>query len=154
MDFNKYDTVTAAEKGAGLHVKDPATMKPLYDNPEGATVPNGKPCIVILKGFESQTVRDKQRETRKLRASDPDEVEKPEDRSVDELHDSLVEQMVPRVVGFKNIHKGKKLATADDAKWFFELNRLNFHGDEKSFVQQAADYTSSRAGYLGNGSGD
>lgn len=145
MDFNKFDSVAAAEKGADCHMKDPATLEPLFDE-------KGKPCIVTLLGAEAPSVRAATRELQKARAkakeATGDEAE--DGISLDEIHDRLVEVLLPRVVGFKNISNGKKAATKEDAAWFFNLNRMNGRDDEKSFAEQCGEFSSKRAGYLGN----
>ena len=157
MDFNKFDSVTAAEKGADCHLKHPATQQPLFDNPEDPFKDNGKPCIVILMGAEAPSVRAANRALQKARAlakpdADSDSDQDSEFTSYDELHERMVENLVPRVLGFKNVRKGKQAATKEDAAWFFNLNRFNGQVKEKSFVEQAGDFSSSRVGYLGNAS--
>jgi len=151
MDFNKFDSVSAADKGAECHLKHPATLKPLYDNPKDPTEDNGKPCIALVLGAESPTVRAASRAIEKARAKGkPKSTDEEELVSLDEIHADMVEVLAPRITGFKNIHKGKKAATNEDADWFLNLNRMNAQKDEKSFVEQVAEFTSSRAGYLGN----
>lgn len=157
MDFNSFDSVAAAETGADCHVRHPVSLKPLFDNPDDPTVDNGKPCIVILMGAEAPSVRSASRALQKARAQakDPDadgDKEGGDGLSLDEIHDRMVEGLAPRVLGFKNIHKGKQAATKADAAWFFNLNRLNGREDEKSFAEQAAEFSGKRASYLGNGS--
>jgi len=150
MDFNQFDSVAAAEKGAELHVKDPATLEPLYDA-------EGKPCIVTLIGAESPSARAAARELQKAwakakEAKDTGGNDEKERISYDEIHDRLVQTLLPRVVGFKNISNGKKAATKEDAAWFFNLNRMNGVEGEKSFAEQAGEFSAKRSSYLGNAS--
>lgn len=153
MDFNKFDTVKAAEQGADLHIKCSVTLKPLYDNPEDRYADNGKPCCVTLLGAEAPSVRAAAREMQKARAAAKKDDADDEVVSLDDVHDRMVEALVPRVTGFKNVHNGDKPATKKDATWFFNLNRMNGVEGEKSFAEQAAEFSGRRAGYLGNVSG-
>jgi hypothetical protein len=150
MDFNKLDSVTAAKTGAELHICHPASGLPLYDNSKDATVDNGKPCIVVVMGEEAPEVRAAMRAWHKenARSEDADT----EDMFIDDLHDRLVAQAAPRIIGFKNIKNGQKAATAEDAAWFLNLNRFNTQDGEKSFVEQVLEFSNKRASYLGNGS--
>ncbi|MBY6135035.1 hypothetical protein KUV61_04295 [Nocardioides marinus] len=157
MDFNAFDSVSAAEKGAELHIRHPATGKPLFDNPKDPFADNGKPCIVIVKGAEAPSVREARRALQKARAQadgEPKaaEADKDEDLSFDDLHERMVEALSCQVCGFKNIHRGDQPATTKDVEWFLNLNRFNAQSDEKSFAEQLAEFSSKRANYLGNGS--
>ncbi|ABF64346.1 hypothetical protein TM1040_1661 [Ruegeria sp. TM1040] len=147
MDFNKFDSVSAAEKGAAMQLKDPATLAPLFTE-------DGKPCEVILLGSEAPSVRAAMRELQKARANSQDAEGDTDDEGVsyDQIHDKLVEGLLPRVVGFNNVFNGDKPATKRDAKWFFGLNRFNGQEGEKSFAEQAAEFSAKRGGYLGNAS--
>ena len=147
MDFNKFDSVSAAEKGAAMQIKDPATLKPLFTE-------DGKPCEVILLGAESPTVRAAIRELQKARAGAPEGNEDPEKENIpyDVVHERLVEGLLPRVAGFNNVFKGDKPATKRDAAWFFNLNRYNGQEGEKSFAEQAVEFSNKRSSYLGNAS--
>lgn len=157
MDFNAFDSVSAAEKGAELHIKHPATGKPLFDNPDDPFADNSKPCIVIVKGAEAPSVREARRELQKARAQADDaknnEAEgNDDDLSFDDLHERMVEALSCQVCGFKNIHRGDNPATKKDVEWFLNLNRFNAQSDEKSFAEQLAEFSSKRANYLGNAS--
>ncbi len=143
MDFNKFDSVSAAESGADLHLKHPATMEPLYGD-------DGSPCIVTLLGGEASAVRAALRDMQKKRAAQEDDDK--DERTLEDIHELLVEGLIPRVVGFKNVFRGSKPATKKDADWFFNLNRLNGQEGEESFAEQASKFSSSREAYLGNGS--
>lgn len=150
MDFNKFDSVSAAEKGADCQIKHPATLEPMFDA-------EGKPCIVILIGAESAAARAASRDLQKAwakakEAKKADGGEEGESISFDEIHERLVETLLPRVVGFKNIMNGDKPATKKDAAWFFNLNRMNGVEGEKSFAEQAAEFSGRRGSYLGNAS--
>lgn len=159
MDFNVFNSVAAAEKGAALHLKHPATLELLYDNPKGPTVANDKPCVVMVLGAEAPSVRAASRAIQKARATS-----KPEDAkegaegdklvSLDEIHDQMAETLAGRVTGFKNLRNGERPATKKDVDWFFSLNRLNAQEGEKSFVEQVGDFSSKRGNYLGNVSAD
>ncbi|MBY5976730.1 hypothetical protein KUV39_08730 [Phaeobacter italicus] len=150
MDFNKFDSVSAAEKGAAMHIKDPTTLEPLFTE-------DGKPCEIILLGSEAPSVRAAYREAEKARlnaekaeGTSDAEGDDAEFLSMDDFHEKTVELLLPRVVGFNNVFKGDKPATKKDAPWFFGLNRMNGQKGEKSFAEQASDFSAKRASYLGN----
>ena len=152
MDFNQFNTVAAAEKGAECHIKCPATLKPLFDNPDDPTADNGKPCIVVVLGGEAASVRAAIRAAQKARAAAAEDEDNLPDTSLAELHERMVESVLPRIIGFKNISKGSKPATKADADWFLNLNVINGQKDEKSFAEQLGEFSSKRANYLGNAS--
>lgn len=155
MDFNKFDSVSAAEKGADYHLKHPVSLKPLFDNAKDPTEDNGKPCIVTVLGGEGATVRAANRELQKARAAaETDADQDGEGLSLDDLNDRMVQSMVPRVLGFKGVKNGKVAATKEDALWFFSLNRVNAQEGEMSFVEQVSKFSSQRGSYLGNASAD
>jgi len=155
MDFNKFDSVSAAEKGANYHVRHPATLKPLFDNPDDPTVDNGKPCLVELLGAEGPTVRALNRKIQKAQAQaepkdEHDRKEGGDELSIDDIHDRMVKTLAPRVLGFTNIKNGNTAATKKDAVWFFNLNHLNSQKGEMSFVEQAGEFSGKRSSCLGN----
>lgn len=166
MDFQQFDSVSAAEKGAECHILHPVTQAPLFDNLDDPTEDNGKPCIVVVLGAEAPTVREINRANQKARAKaklkgetvnkagqtteDGTDGLDDEEFSLDDLHDRMVQSLAPRIVGFKNISKGSKPATKKDAEWFLNLNRLSTQEGERSFAQQVGDFSSKRASYLGN----
>ncbi|AUQ49947.1 hypothetical protein PhaeoP83_01673 [Phaeobacter inhibens] len=155
MDFNQFDSVSAAEKGADCHLKHPATLKPLFDNPDDPTVDNGKPCLAVVLGAEAPSVRAASRARQKARAEADDGDEKADDENtLEAVHERMVEAMVPRVLGFKNVRKGKAPATKADAAWLFGLNRMNAQEGEMSFAEQVAAFSAKRGNYLGNASAD
>ncbi|MCJ8335696.1 MAG: hypothetical protein MJH10_15885 [Epibacterium sp.] len=153
MDFNQFDTVSAAEKGAPYHIECPVSLRPLFDNPKDPFEDNGKPCLVYVKGQEAASVRAQFRKEQQEKAKEElkdDDGSSSDYINFDELHDKAVRSFAPRIVRFENVKKGKKDATADDAEWFLNLNRVNNNPDEKPFVRQVADFSNSRSGYLGN----
>ncbi|MEX0304096.1 MAG: hypothetical protein AB3N24_16880 [Leisingera sp.] len=151
MDFNKFDTVAAAEKGADFHVMCPATQQPLFDNSKNPYEDNGKPCTVTLLGSEASAVRAAAREAQKAKAAAKPDADGGDDFvSYDDLHDQMVEKLIPLVIGFKNIRNGNKAAAKEDAAWFFNLTRFNGKENEPSFAEQAVKFVGSRASYLGN----
>lgn len=146
MDFTKFDSRAAASIPRDLHLVHPVTGKLLYDDGD-----KDKPCIVSLIGTESQKAqramaalaRDKVK-TEKAKA------EGAEISELEALHKALSENAKTLIVGFKNVDRGDKPATADDADWFFGLNMINGQVDEKSFVEQVTDFATKRANFLGN----
>lgn len=64
MDLAKLSLRTAADKGAVLHLKDPASGEPLFDGE--------KPVTITVRGADSSSVKEKARdiERRKLSGED------------------------------------------------------------------------------------
>lgn len=154
MDFTKFDSVAASEQGADYHLKCAATGKPLFDNDKDPYADNGKPCLITVKGQEAASVREQSRLRQKAKAQEKPSTDDGEDDFVtfDDLHKEAVKIIIPRIIGFKNIRKGKKEIGLEDAEWLLNLNRLNAHPNEEAFVKQLSDFSASRAGFLGNAS--
>ena len=141
MDFTSFDSRAAAEKGRDLHLAHPATGEPIFDG--------DNPCIVVIRGTES---REAQAQLAKLRKIKVSEDEKADEASLEDMHQRLVETAVPLVIGFKNINRGDKPATAPaDVEWFLNLQLINGVEGERSFVEQVVNYATKRSNFLGNG---
>ena len=141
MDFTSFDSRAAAEKGRDLHLVHPATGEPIFDG--------DNPCIVVIRGTES---REAQAQLAKLRKIKVSEDEKSDEASLEDMHQRLVETAVPLVIGFKNINRGDKPATAPaDVEWFLNLQLINGVEGERSFVEQVVNYATKRSNFLGNG---
>lgn len=138
MDFNALDSRQAAETGAAMDIRHPVSGDVLMDG--------DKVCRVILRGSESPTVQKAMRAMKKAAAAKTED----EMRSVEEIHEEMVRMAAPLILGFENVDRGDKPATADDAKWFLGLNLFNGNADQPSFVQQVLMFASDRANYLGN----
>lgn len=142
MDFNKFDTRAAMEKPAALHLCDPATGAALYADGD-----LDRPCRVLLLGRESRKVQHALREVRqaKVKAS-------PAAAGIgdEELHAALASQILPMIVGFENVGRDGKPATAGDADWFLNLQLVSGREGEKSFAEQCAEFASTRANWMGN----
>ncbi|MCG7574849.1 hypothetical protein MHM39_14855 [Phaeobacter sp. CNT1-3] len=152
MDFNKFDTAARAEEGFDYHIKCAATGKPMFDNDEDPYVDNGKPCVVVMKGREAESVRAALREINKARAA----AEKSEDKDengadFDQVHDLLVPSACVLITGFKNVNRDGKPAEAKDAEWFLNLNRFTGPSERQSFVEQITTAANDRGNVLGNG---
>lgn len=156
MDFETFNTRSASDEGRPLHVSHPVTGQPLFDNPEDPFGDNGLPCLAYVRGTEG---RDTQRAVSKvLQEIREAEEEQGEDdksgKSRESLHHELVKLATPLVAGFKNIKRGDKPATEDDAEWFLNLQMsrgMEFESTERSFAEQVAQYSANRSNYLGNG---
>ena len=70
----------------------------------------------------------------------------------EELHAALVAQIAPMIVGFENVTREGKPATAADAEWFLNLQLVSGREGEKSFAEQCAEFVSTRANWMGNAS--
>lgn len=145
MDFNTFDSRTAAEKGAELHLRHPATGELLFADKD-----DKKPCIVTVLGSESPSVRDAVREAQKARAKSKEADQ--DTNTLDGLNDSICEGAKRLITGFKNINRGDKPATKTDIDWFLGLNMMIGREEEKSFAEQVVGFATSRGNYLGNAS--
>lgn len=138
MDFSQFDSVAAAEKGAKMALKHPATGKPMMDG--------DKPCAVIVRGAESDTAQEAIRVAQKARAADESSAE-----TLADYHEKMVESALSLIIGFENVHRGDNPVTSKDARWFLNLNRLNGQDGEESFAEQVNKFAVKRVNFLGNG---
>lgn len=143
MDFNDFDSRTAADEGRWMHVKHPVSGDLLYDG--------DAPCEVLCKGAEGREV---QKEVAKMRAASVALQDAKEEGADDEtmamLHEKLCKAVTPFVAGFRNINNGAKPAKAPkDVAWFLDLNMMNGRHGERSFAEQIADFATRRASFLG-----
>ena len=146
MDFTKFDSRAAASIARDLHLVHPVTGKLLYDDGD-----NNKPCIVSLIGTESpQAQRAMASISRDKLKTEKAKADGAEISELEALHKSLSENAKTLIVGFKNVDRGDRPATPDDADWFFALNMINGQPGEKSFVEQVTDFATKRANFLGN----
>jgi len=114
MDFSKFDSRAQAEIGTPMQILDQWTSEPMMDG--------DKPCRVIVRGTASKTMqgrmRDKQRAAMSRKGKDKDE----EARVMEDVHNQLCESAAPFIVGFENVSRGDRPATAEDAEWFLDLS--------------------------------
>ena len=61
----------------------------------------------------------------------------------------MVASATQLIVGFKKVHRGKKLAAVEDADWFVGLQLITFDEEEKSFAEQVIEHAKKRANFLG-----
>ena len=164
MDFNKFDSRAKAESGSPMQILDAWTGEPMMDG--------DKPCEVILRGTASKSMQAKQRAAQK--AAMQSKADKPADteaRVMEDVHNQLCEAAAVFIVGFNNVSRGDKLATAEDAMWFLDLtfpemgvkvdengnSVLNKDGEpvfemtNNPFAKQCSEYASKQANRLGNG---
>lgn len=142
MDFGKFDSRAAAEQGRDLQLSHPATGEALFDG--------DKPCCVIVRGTEGREAQKALAKIRKMKMADGEKADG-DNVSLEEMHKRLVETAIPLIVGFKNIKRGEKDATAPaDVEWFLNLQLINGIDGEKSFVEQVVNFATKRSNYLGN----
>lgn len=141
MDFTQYDSRAAAENGAWLHMRNPATGELLYDD--------GKPCMVKVQGSESRKVIKAMGAALKVR--------KP--TVLADIEDNVAQNMADvraQVMAFDNIDRGSKPAVVpDDVDWFLGLGipvGMPAAASQFSFAEQIAEFARDRTSYLGNGS--
>jgi hypothetical protein len=165
MDFNNYNSRAAAETGQPMQIMDPWTGAPIMDG--------DKPCRVIVRGTASKSMQAKLRAkqkaammAKKAKGKDDDD----EARVMEDIHNQLCEAAAPFIVGFENVTKGDKPATAEDAEWFLDLTfpemglKLDADGNtildkdgaptfemsNNPFAKQISEFASKQANRLGN----
>jgi len=116
MDFSKFDSRAQAEIGTPMQILDVWTNEPMMDG--------DKPCRVIVRGTASKTMQAKMRAKQKAAMmskkdkGDKDDVA----RVMEDIHNQQCEAAAPFIVGFENVSRGDKPATAEDAEWFLDLS--------------------------------
>ena len=145
MDFDDFNSIAQANTGSDMHIKHPASGELLY-----ADKAQKKPCIVTVLGQES-TTHQKQLNKRYTaqKARTKKSKDGAEDITLEQLRVEMVASATQLIVGFKNVHRGKKPATVDDADWFVGLQLITFDEDEKSFAEQVIEHAKKRANFLG-----
>lgn len=145
MDFNDLDSRKASEKPRALHLKHPGTGKPLYDDEK-----QKKPCRVLVLGIEGETGQNAILESQRARLKD--ERKPGEPIAVATVHDQIVKEIAPLIVGFENVNRGDKPAVAPaDVEWFLNLQIVNGNRAQLSFAEQVRIFATDRAAILGEG---
>ena len=166
MDFRSFDTRAHAEAGSPMQILDPWTNEPLMDG--------DKPCRVIVRGTASKTMQAKMRAKQKAammsKKAKSGKEEDEEARVLEDVHNQLCEGAAPFIVGFENVSKGDKPATAEDAEWFLDLTfpemgvKLDADGNtvldkdgspqfemtNSPFAKQVGEFAGKQANRLGN----
>ena len=166
MDFSKFDSRAVAEAGQPMQIVDQWTGEPIMDG--------DKPCRVIVRGTASRSMQAKLRAKQKAammsKKAKGDDAEEDEARVMEDVHMQLCEGAAPYIVGFENVSKGDKPATADDAEWFLDLTfpemgvKTDKDGNQvvgsdgspvfeltnDPFAKQVGDFASKQANRLGN----
>ncbi|MDP9590575.1 UNVERIFIED_ORG: hypothetical protein J2W19_003139 [Shinella zoogloeoides] len=146
MDFNDLDSRKASETPRALHLKHPGTGKPLYDDEKQT-----KPCRVLVLGIEGETGQGAVLESQRARLKD--ERKPGEPVAVATIHDQIVKEIAPLIVGFENVNRGNKPAVAPaDVEWFLGLQLVNGNRTQLSFAEQVRNFATDRAAILGEGS--
>lgn len=145
MDFNQFDSRKASETPRALHLKHPGTGKLLYDDND-----ESKPCRLLVLGIEGETgqaaILQSQRERMKRDTTSG------EPTPVSDIHEALVKEISPLIVGFENVSRGSKPAVAPaDVEWFLNLQIVSGTRGQLSFAEQVRTFATDRAAILGNG---
>lgn len=142
MDFGQFDSRAASEKPRALHLKHPGTGKPLYDGK--------KPCRVLVLGIEGATGQNAILESQRARMATERKAGEPV--PVSEIHEGIVNEIAPLIVGFENISRGDEPAKApNDVAWFLNLQIVNGSRLQLSFAEQVRAFATDRAAILGEG---
>jgi len=146
MDFAQFDSRKASETPRALHLKHPGTGKLLYDDEKQT-----KPCRVLVLGIEGETGQSAILESQRARMKQ----ERPagEPVTISNVHDQIVKEIAALIVGFENVNRGSKAATAPaDVEWFLNLQIVNGNRAQLSFAEQVRTFATDRAAILGEGS--
>ena len=145
MDFGQFDSRKASETPRALHLKHPGTGKLLYDDEKQT-----KPCRVLVLGIEGETGQSAILESQRARMKQ----ERPagEPVTISNVHDQIVKEIAPLIVGFENVNRGSKAASAPaDVEWFLNLQIVNGNRAQLSFAEQVRTFATDRAAILGEG---
>lgn len=145
MDFGQFDSRKASETPRALHLKHPGTGKLLYDDEKQT-----KPCRVLVLGIEGETGQSAILESQRARMKQ----ERPagEPVTISNVHDQIVKEIAPLIVGFENVNRGTRAATAPaDVEWFLNLQIVNGNRAQLSFAEQVRSFATDRAAILGEG---
>lgn len=145
MDFSQFDSRKASETPRALHLKHPGTGKPLYDDDD-----KKKPCHVLVLGIEGETGQNAILESQRARMKEKRDPGEPV--SVLSVHEQMVKEIAPLIVGFENVNRGNKPAKApEDVEWFLSLQVVNGQRGQHSFAEQVRAFATDRAAILGEG---
>ncbi|WP_312526702.1 hypothetical protein [Paracoccus sp. (in: a-proteobacteria)] len=155
MDFNNFDSRTAADEGRPMHIKHPATGELMWndDGPkhddDGNELPRSNPCRVYVYGTEGNVAQEAFREAAKLDKLD-------DAATMADYHERLCVTARKLVAGFENVNNGDRPATVGDAAWFLNLNTSSpLKGREgQSFAEQVLQFSGTRGQYLGKPEAD
>lgn len=130
MDIAKLSPRKAADGGAVLHLKDPATGDPLYDE-------NGDPITVEVLGADSDVVKEKRREIERRRAKGED---------IDEA-ESGADFLAAITVGWQGIglHGSKPLKFS-----YANARKLYLDPDAEWVAGQVGPFSRDRRNYVKN----
>ncbi|MFD2439737.1 hypothetical protein ACFSS8_05955 [Paracoccus kondratievae] len=143
MDFTAFDSRTVADEGRPLHLRHPATGELLWDDggpadPENPDEGRSRPCIVYVLGTEGRIAQEAFREAAKLPKLG-------EDATQEDYHERLCVTARKLIVGFENVDRGDRPATAADTDWFLGLNISNpLRGKGRSFAEQVLAFAGDR----------
>lgn len=141
MDFSQFDSRAASDKPRALHLKHPGTGELLLDGK--------KPCRVMVLGIEGEVGQKAVLESQRARMKEERKAGEPV--TVSEIHDGIVKEISPLIVGFENINRGDRPATApDDVEWFLSLQLVSGQRGQQSFAEQVRAFSTDRAAILGN----
>lgn len=142
MDFTQFDSRAAAENGAWLHLRHPATNDLLFGE-------DGQPSMVKVMGLESKSaIAEMSRQLRDKKA-----VVSASD--LEARHIQNVKSAKTLIMAFENCTGllGKPLTAPDDVEWFLGLG-IPVGGpnpDQRTFAEQVNAFAADRSNYLGNG---
>lgn len=149
MDISQLNSRSASDTAKPMHLRHPSTGKPMYDGGD-----LDKPCLVFIRGVESNEVQ------KIIRAANQERMKNAKDEDGDDenllavLHERTAKNMVPLIVGFENLERGDRPLQANEDDILYFLNaQLMTTGDKEdySFLAQVSRFATDRSNYLGNG---
>ena len=70
-----------------------------------------------------------------------------EDITLEQVRVEMAASTTELIVGFKNVHRGNKLAAVEDADGFVGVQLITFGKDERSFAEQVIVHAKKRANF-------
>lgn len=150
MDFTKKDARAASEVAQFCALRWPHSGQPVIDEK------TGEPVGAMVLGASARTVHAA------IKAEQREKLQKAEDetRALADIQADLVKSAAKITTGFRNVQRGDKEATVEDAEWFYDLNMFSTASllnpkpgvwQNLSFAQQVLAFSNDAGNYLGNG---
>ena len=137
FDLSVFDTVSAANEGADLHLLIPGTKEPAYADKE-----EKKPLIISLLGYDSDAyTKELQKKAKQHRRNTAKN--KQDDIDIDKVVRETCELYAKLTTGFKNIpgEDGKELACTFDNAFKLYMDYKDIRVQVGEFISEQANFT-------------
>lgn len=150
MDFTKKDARGAAEVAQFCALRWPETGEPIMD---GSAAVGAMVLGATARSVQASLKADARAKLQSAKGAED------EARALEDIQADMVASAARLTTGFVGVQRGDKDATAEDAKWFYDLNMFSsaslLQPDPKkwqnlSFAQQVLAFSNEAANYLGN----